>query len=48
MTQQEEDCLSTQTTSGTTGYSKAMIESILHETMQKRINQMVPFYQSPY
>ena len=48
MTKQEEDCLSNQPTSGTTGYRKAMIESIVHDTIQEFINQMVPFYQSPY
>ena len=46
MTQQEEDRLSNQPISGTTGYSNAMIDSIVHEKMQEFINQMVPFYQS--
>ena len=47
MTQQEEDRLSNQPISGTTGYSNAMIDSIVHEKMQEFINQMEPLYQSP-
>ena len=48
MTQQEEDCPSNQATSGTTGYSNAMIDRILHDKMQEFINQMGPLYHSPY
>ena len=47
MNQQEENRLSNQPTSGTTGYINAIIDSIVHEKMQEFINQMGPFYQSP-
>ena len=47
MTQQEEDRLSNQPTSTTTGYSNAIIDSIVHDKMQEFINQMGPFYQYP-
>ena len=48
MTQQEEDRLSNQPTSGTTGYRNAMIDSIVHDKMQEFINQKGPFYQYPF
>ena len=47
MTQQEEDRLSNQQTSVTTGYSNVMIDSIVHGKMQEFINKMRPFYHSP-
>ena len=47
MTQQEEDCLSYQPTYGTTGYSNAMVDNIVHDKIQEFINQMGPFYQYP-
>ena len=47
MTQQEEDRLSNQPTSGTTGYINAMIDSIINDKMQEFINQMGPFFQYP-
>ena len=46
MTQQEEDRLSNQPTSGRTGYINVMIDRILHDKMQEFINKMVPLYQS--
>ena len=48
MTQQEEDLLNNQPISGTTGFSKAMVDSIVHKKIQEFINQMVPFYQSSF
>ena len=47
MTQQEEDRNTNQPTSGTTGYSNAMIDIIVHDKMQEFVNQIGPFYQSP-
>ena len=46
-TQQEEDHLNNQPTSGTSGFINAMVDSIVHEKMQEFINQMEPLYQSP-
>ena len=47
VTQQEEDRLSNQPTSGTTAYRNFIIDSTVYEKMQEFINQMGPFYQSP-
>ena len=47
MTQQEEDHLSHQPTSGTKGYSIVIIDRIVHEKIQEFTNKMGPFYQSP-
>ena len=48
MTQKEDDCLNNQPTSGTAGFSNAMVDRIVHDKIQEFINQMVPFYQSSY
>ena len=47
MTQQEEDRLSNQPTSGITGYRYAIIDSIAHDEMKQFINPVGPFYQYP-
>ena len=47
MTQQGEDCLNNQSTSGTAGFSNAMVDSIVHDQIKEFINQMGPFYQYP-
>ena len=48
MNQQKEYCLSNQPTSGTTGYSNAIIDSIVNKKMQEFMNQMGLFYQYPF
>ena len=48
MTQQEEDCLNNQPTSGTAGFRNVVVYSIVHDKMQQFINQMETFYQYPY
>ena len=47
MTQQEEDRLNNQRTSGTSGFSNAVVGSIVHDKIQEFVNQMGPVYQSP-
>ena len=47
-TQQEEDRLNNQPTSGTSGFRNAMFDIIVHDKMKEFINQMRPFHQSPY
>ena len=46
-TQQEEDCLNNQSTSGTAGLRNAMVGIIVHNKMKELINQMGTFYQAP-
>ena len=48
MTQQEEGRLNNKPTSGISGFSNAMIDSIVNDKIQSFINQMGPFYNSPY
>ena len=46
-TQQEKYCLSNKPTSGTEGFSNAMVDEIINDKMKELINQMGPFYQDP-
>ena len=46
MTQQEKDHLNNQPTSGTSGFSNAIVDRIVQDKMKEFINQMGHFYQS--
>ena len=47
MTQQEEDLLNNQPTSGTAGFSNTVVHSIVNDKIQELINQIGPFNHSP-